>query len=29
VWEDAVADELVAVRNGSVVVTPQGLALIQ
>ncbi len=29
VWEDAVADALVAVRNGSVVVTPQGLALIQ
>ena len=29
VWEDAVADELVAVRNGSVVVTPQGLELIQ
>ncbi len=29
VWEDAVADKLVAVRNGSVVVTPQGLELIQ
>jgi hypothetical protein len=29
VWEDAIADGLVAVRDGNVVLTPRGLELVQ